>query len=76
MGRLQGREPSPLAARRVPLRVRAKDAPAIYAHPRAPPSRSYRPRLGGPWLALLTGGYTLRLNTGPEADTVLTKASG
>ncbi len=35
-----------------------------------------RPRLGGPWLALLTGGYTLRLNTGPEADTVLTKASG
>jgi len=27
-------------------------------------------------LALLTGGYTLRLNTGPEADTVLTKAGG
>lgn len=33
-------------------------------------------RLGGPWLALLTAGYTLRLNTGSEATTVVAHANG
>lgn len=31
-------------------------------------------RLGGPWLALVTGGYTVRLNSGPEAHAVVTAA--
>ncbi len=38
-------------------------------------ARVRRPRLGGPWLALLTGGYTLRLNTATEAEAVVAAAS-
>jgi len=34
-----------------------------------------RPRLGGPWLALVTAGYQVRLNTADEADAVLTAAT-
>jgi hypothetical protein len=34
-----------------------------------------RPRLGGPWLALTTAGYRLRLNTAAEADAVLAAAT-
>jgi len=33
-----------------------------------------RPRLGGPWLALVDAGYTLKLNTGAQADAVLAAA--
>jgi hypothetical protein len=33
-----------------------------------------RKRLGGAWLALICGGYKLRLNTGPEAQAVVTAA--
>lgn len=39
-------------------------------------ARVRRPRLGGPWLALVVAGYTLHLNTASEADEVLAKASG
>lgn len=34
-----------------------------------------RPRLGGPWLALTTAGYHIRLNTAAEADNALAAAT-
>jgi hypothetical protein len=34
-----------------------------------------RPRLGGPWLALTTAGFRIRLNSGSEADNVLAAAT-
>lgn len=38
------------------------------------PARRRRHRLGGPWLALVTSGYQLKLNTATEADAVLAAA--
>jgi len=37
-------------------------------------ARTRRPRLGGPWLALLGAGYELRLNSGREANAVVSAA--
>ncbi len=37
-------------------------------------ARRIRHRVGGPWLALLVSGYTLRLNTGAEAHAVYAAA--
>ncbi len=37
-------------------------------------ARVRRPRLGGAWLALVTAGYKLHLNTAAEADAVLAAA--
>jgi len=37
-------------------------------------ARTRRPRLGGPWLALVGAGYELRLNTAAEANAVVSAA--
>lgn len=37
-------------------------------------ARIRKQRLGGPWLSLVVAGYTLRLNTGPEAQAVVEAA--
>ena len=44
--------------------------PMAGAHMQQVPAK----RLGGPWLALICGGYTIRLNTGSEAHAVLAAA--